>query len=142
MNLRLLLLLPLLTVPLLGSACSGEEAAAGAAVREFFARAQNGEIERALELVIPEHPTAQLLASLRKEDPRRYKETVAGLGKDMKKRLEGARFHILSIKLDGGRAVVKLVILRESAEEENSIVAVKRAGKWLLESLPTISAME
>ncbi len=139
MNTRLLTI-SILTMVILHSACSlGEESAVRAVVQQFFERAQKGEIESALELVVPEHPTARLLLSLKREDPSRDKEVLAELAGDMSKSLNGAELLIRSVELTGDRASVKLVILRRSVEEESSIVAVKRSGKWLLESIPSIS---
>ncbi|HUX07817.1 MAG TPA: hypothetical protein VMX35_10950 [Acidobacteriota bacterium] len=118
----------------------GDEAAARGALHNFFDAAQRGEIERALEWVSPEQPTAKLLGRLKQADSTAYGKTLADLGERMRKGLQGIRLHVSVSTIDGERGVIAGMILRQGVEEKPfAVTTVKHDGRWLLESLPEIS---
>ena len=122
-----------------GCGLIGDEAAVRGALHNFFGAAQRGEIERAMEWVSPDQPTAKLLARLKRDDREAYDKNLAGLGERMHAQLEGARLHVSSVRIDGERGIIAGMILREGLEEKPfAITTVRREGRWLLESLPEI----
>jgi hypothetical protein len=123
-----------------GCGLFGDEAAAGNSLRRFFDHARAGEIESALEWVAPENPTARLLARLRGENEELYASTLRDLKQELTSRLEGAQLHIGAVVVSGGRAAISGLILTCASEErEFDVRALKREGRWMLETLPEIS---
>ena len=127
---------------LLFSCASGDEAAARAALREAFRAAQRGDVESALERVAPENQTKAMLHALRDSDEERYRATLAGLGDAMEIRLAGAELFIRSVTLEGGRATMRCLVIRDDEEWESAAELQRRDGHWLLVSLPLFPAVE
>lgn len=119
------------------AACSGEEGAVRASLKEVFDAAKRGDIAFALDRMDAANPVSAILQHIRAEQgDDAYDQALAELGARSREALEERSLRIESIVIDGDRAMVHCVLVGGGRDIRSEVAVSRIGGEWRPYSLP------